>query len=134
MLFPSLFSDSEKDETNNIGVKNAAVRKLEQELGISPEEVSIDKFEFVTKMRYQARQDQDWIEREIDHCLVIHTDVNLNPNPNEVSDVKWVSQNELEEMLIANDPENVIAPWFRCIAARLMTDDWWRPGCVTQII
>ena len=29
-----LFSDSEKDETNNIGVKNAAVRKLEQELGI----------------------------------------------------------------------------------------------------
>ena len=126
-----LFSDSEKDETNNIGVKNAAVRKLEQELGISPEEVSIDKFEFVTKMKYQARQDQDWIEREIDHCLVIHTDVNLNPNPNEVSDVKWVSQTELEEMLIANDPENVIAPWFRSITAHLMTDDWWRPGCVT---
>ena len=115
---------------NNLGVKRAAIRKLEQELGISPSQVPLDKFDFVTKMRYQARQDDDWIEREVDHCLVIHADVDVNPNPNEVSEIKWVSQAELEEMLLAEDPENVIAPWFRCIAARIMNDDWWRPGCV----
>ena len=126
-----LHSEEEMELKNALGVKRAAVRKLEQELGIHPSQVPIDKFDFVTKMRYQARQDEDWIEREIDHCLVIHADVDVNPNPNEVSEIKWVSQAELEEMLVAEDDENVIAPWFRCIAARIMNDDWWRPGCVS---
>ena len=124
-----LHSDEELEMKNNLGVKRAAIRKLEQELRISPSQVPLDKFDFVTKIRYQARQDDDWIEREVDHCLVIHADVNVNPNPNEVSEIKWVSQAELEEILLAEDPENVIAPWFRCIAARIMNDDWWRPGC-----
>ena len=124
-----LHSDEELEMKNNLGVKRAAIRKLEQELRISPSQVPLDKFDFVTKIRYQARQDDDWIEREVDHCLVIHADVDVNPNPNEVSEIKWVSQAELEEMLLAEDPENVIAPWFRCIAARIMNDDWWRPGC-----
>ena len=125
-----LHSEAEMELKNDLGVKRAAVRKLEQELGIAPSQVPLDKFHFVTKMRYQARQDEDWIEREVDHCLVIHADVNVNPNPNEVSEIKWVSQSELEELLIAEDSENIVAPWFRCIAARLMDDDWWRPGCV----
>ena len=126
-----LQSEEEMELKNALGVKRAAVRKLEQELGIHPSQVPIEKFDFVTKMRYQARQDEDWIEREIDHCLVIHADVDVNPNPNEVSEIKWVSQADLEEMLVADDNENVIAPWFRCIAARIMNDDWWRPGCVS---
>ena len=126
-----LHSEEEMELKNALGVKRAAVRKLEHELGIHPSQVPIEKFDFVTKMRYQARQDEDWIEREIDHCLVIHADVDVNPNPNEVSEVKWVSQGELEEMLVSDDSENVIAPWFRCIAARIMNDDWWRPGCVS---
>ena len=125
-----LHSEEEMESKNDLGVKRAAVRKLEQELGIAPSQVPLDKFHFVTKMRYQARQDENWIERELDHCLVIHADVDVNPNPNEVSEIKWVSQSELEELLIADDSENIIAPWFRCIAARLMDDDWWRPGCL----
>ncbi|MGY8745547.1 MAG: isopentenyl-diphosphate delta-isomerase [Candidatus Poseidoniales archaeon] len=125
-----LHSEDEMESKNDLGVKRAAVRKLEQELGIAPSQVPLDKFHFVTKMRYQARQDENWIEREVDHCLVIHADVDVNPNPNEVSEIKWVSQSELEELLIADDSENIIAPWFRCIAARLMDDDWWRPGCL----
>ena len=125
-----LHSEEEMELKDALGVKRAAVRKLEQELGIHPSQVPLEKFEFVTKMRYQARQDEDWIEREVDHCLVIHTDFDVKPNPNEVSEIKWVSQEDLEEMLVADDPENVIAPWVRCIAARIMNDDWWRPGCV----
>jgi len=126
-----LYSDDEMELKDALGVKVAAVRKLEQELGIHPSQVPIEKFDFVTRMRYQARQDEDWIEREIDHCLVIHADVDVKPNPNEVDEIKWVSQDELEEMLVADDIENIIAPWFRCIATRIMTDDWWRPGCTT---
>ncbi len=124
-----LHSEEEMELKDALGVKRAAIRKLEQELGIHPSQVPVGSFDFVTRMRYQSRQDEEWIEREVDHCLVIHADVELKPNPNEVDAVKWVSKAELEDMLIANDPENVIAPWFRCIATRVMTDDWWRPGC-----
>ena len=96
-----LYSEDELELKDALGVKRAAIRKLEQELGIHPSQVPIEKFDFVTKMRYQARQDEEWIEREIDHCLVIHVDVDVNPNANEVEEIKWVSKDELEEMLVA---------------------------------
>ena len=82
-----------------IGTKVAAVRKMEQELGISPSQISTDHLHFVTKMLYQARMNPDWIERELDHILVIKADVELNPNPNEVSEIKWVNAEELQDMI-----------------------------------
>ena len=120
-----LASQDEMEETDARGVKRAAIRKLDQELGISPTSLNIDDFHFVTKMRYSARMNAEWIEREIDHILLIKADVELNPNKNEVSAVKWVDSDELDAMLVADDSENIIAPWFRCIAARIMTPDWW---------
>ncbi|MDA1168153.1 MAG: polyprenyl synthetase family protein [archaeon] len=47
-----------------------------------------------------------------------------NFNENEVEEVRWVSMDELEEMLI-DEGDHIIAPWFRCIAARIMTEEWW---------
>ena len=120
-----LASAEEMEEDNALGVKVAAIRKLDQELGISPDTIDINDFHFITKMRYSARMNADWIEREIDHILMIQADVELDPNPNEVSAVKWVSADELDAMLVDEDSDNVIAPWFRCIAARLMNEDWW---------
>lgn len=121
-----LHSDEELDETNAMGVKRAAIRKLEQELGITPESISIDDFVFMTKMRYSSRMNQDWIERELDHILVIQADVEVNHNPNEVSEVMWVNQDQLEMMLLEErEAEEAIAPWFRCIAARVMNPKWW---------
>ena len=121
-----LHSDEEMDEKNAMGVKRAAVRKLEQELGISPESISMDDFVFMTKMRYSSRMNQEWIEREVDHILVIQADVEVHPNPNEVSEIMWVDQDQLEMMLLEERPANeAIAPWFRCIAARVMNPHWW---------
>ena len=109
-----------------MGVKRAAVRKLEQELGISPDSISIEDFVFMTKMRYSSRMNQDWIEREVDHILVIQADVEVNHNPNEVSEVMWVNQDQLEMMLLEErEAEEAVAPWFRCIAARVMNPNWW---------
>ena len=45
-----LHSEEEMESKNDLGVKRAAVRKLEQELGIAPSQVPLDKFHFVTKM------------------------------------------------------------------------------------
>lgn len=135
ITFPSVWANSccshplasaeEMEEDNALGVKIAAIRKLDQELGISPDSIDINDFHFITKMRYSARMNADWIEREIDHILMIQADVEVEPNPNEVSAIKWVNARELEEMLINDDGDDVIAPWFRCIAARLMNNDWW---------
>lgn len=135
ITFPSVWANSccshplasaeEMNEENAMGVKIAAVRKLEQELGIDPSSVPIEDFHFITKMKYSARMDAEWIEREIDHILMIQADVEVHPNPNEVASIRWVDEHELEEMLVAQDSDEIIAPWFRCIAARVMTEDWW---------
>ena len=53
----------------------------------------------------------------------------MNPNPNEVAETRWVTYDELETMLLAEpSPNEVVAPWFRCIAARIMTQAWWSAG------
>ena len=121
-----LSSDTESELIDASGVKRAAIRKLHQELGISPDELSLDDFHFVTKMMYSARMNADWIEREIDHILVIQADVDIKINQNEVSEIKWVSKQELHQILAGDiDIGGEIAPWFRCIAERVMTDEWW---------
>ena len=121
-----LNSAEESELKDSLGVKRAAIRKLHQELGIDPSELKLEDFHFITKMMYSARMNEDWIEREIDHILVIQADVNLSINKNEVSDVKWVSQKELDSILIGEiEIDGEIAPWFRCIAAQVMTDEWW---------
>lgn len=121
-----LYSESERELGDALGVKRAAIRKLNQELGISESQVPISDFSFMTKMVYSSRMNEEWIEREIDHILVIKADVDVNINENEVSDIKWVSQEELEAMLVAEvEGDGEIAPWFRCIASRLMTEEWW---------
>ena len=121
-----LYSDLERETNDAMGVKRAAIRKLNQELGISESQLSVDDFHFITKMIYSSRMNAEWIEREIDHILMIQADVDVEINHNEVSEVKWVNQEELEEMLVADiQGEGEIAPWFRCIASRLMTDEWW---------
>ena len=121
-----LSSDSESELIDASGVKRAAIRKLHQELGISPDDLSLDDFHFVTKMMYSARMNADWIEREKDHILLIQADVDIKINQNEVSEIKWVSKQELDQILAGDiDIGGEIAPWFRCIAERVMTEEWW---------
>lgn len=46
------------------GVKNAARRKLDHELGIKPEQVPFDDFHFLTRIHYKAPSDGKWGEHE----------------------------------------------------------------------
>jgi isopentenyl-diphosphate delta-isomerase len=46
------------------GVKRAAQRKLDQELGIKAEQVPLEKFEFFTRIHYKAPSDGKWGEHE----------------------------------------------------------------------
>ena len=121
-----LHSPEELELENAMGVKRAAVRKLEQELGIDPAQVSTDDMVYMTKMRYSARMNQEWIERELDHIIVMCADVEINPNPNEVANTLWIDHDKMEAMLLEERAaDQAIAPWFRCIAARIMQPSWW---------
>jgi len=46
------------------GVKRAAQRKLDHELGIKKEQVPLDNFHFLTRIHYKAPSDGQWGEHE----------------------------------------------------------------------
>lgn len=53
------------------GVKNAARRKLDHELGIKPEQVPFEDFHFLTRIHYKAPSDGKWGEHESTSTLAL---------------------------------------------------------------
>lgn len=58
----------------------------------------------------------------VDYILFATLDVDLDLNPNEVSDATYVSRDELAAMFA--DPKQSFTPWFRLIARDLLLP-WW---------
>ena len=104
------------------GVKRAAQRKLGHELGIKAAQVPIEKFEFLTRIHYKAPSDGKWGEHEIDYILFIKADVDLEPNDNEVRDVKYVTEEDLKAMF--ERKELAFTPWFKLICQSMLFR-WW---------
>lgn len=123
------------------GVKRAAQRKLDHELGIKTEQVPFEDFRFLTRIHYKAPSDGKWGEHESEytyrvHCLVfliltdesvdyilfIKANVDLNINPNEVKDYKYVTQDELKALF--KDPTLKFTPWFKLICESMLFE-WW---------
>lgn len=109
-------------EAATMGVKRAAQRKLQHELGIEPDQVPIEKFDFLTRIHYKAPSDGKWGEHEIDYILFIKADVDLKINPNEVQDTLYVGPDELKAMF--EKTELKFTPWFKLIC-NTMLFDWW---------
>eukprot|EP01135_Chromosphaera_perkinsii_P008908 Nk52_evm18s1524 gene=Nk52_evmTU18s1524 len=142
ITFPAYFTNtccshplhfSEEMETKDqLGVKRAAVRKLEHELGIPPEQVPIEDFTFLTRIHYLAASDPMWGEHEIDYILFIQKDVDVTPSENEVKSYRYVSMDELKSFLAAAEEEKkagkadrtLITPWFGLIADSFLYK-WW---------
>ncbi|KAI8891283.1 isopentenyl pyrophosphate isomerase [Backusella circina FSU 941] len=117
-----LNTPSELIEEEQLGVRNAAVRKLEHELGIKPEEVPLDKFKYLTRIHYLAPSDGQWGEHEVDYILFIKANVNLDINPNEIRDHRYVTPEELKAMFA--DPDVPMTPWFKLICNSFLFK-WW---------
>lgn len=60
-------------EASILGVKRAAQRKLHHELGIKPEQVPLDKFDFLTRIHYKAPSNGKWGEHESRCSVAIKT-------------------------------------------------------------
>ena len=87
--------------------KDAALRRLKEELGI---EVEIDhKFFFI----YKADVGDGLWEHELDHVFVGNYQGEFQLNPEEVSEVRYISQENLEKEMIEN-PAN-FTEWFKII-------------------
>jgi len=114
--------EEEKVEKDQLGVKVAARRKLEHELGIPRDQTPIDVMQYLTRIHYLAPSDGLWGEHEVDYILFICADVTVTPNPNEIRDHKYVSKQELIEMFEA--PGNLFTPWFKLIARDFLFG-WW---------
>jgi len=105
-----------------MGVKRAAQRKLEHELGIKPEQVPLDDFHFLTRIHYKAPSNGQWGEHEIDYILFIKANVDLDINKNEVQATAYVSPEELKKQFA--DPKLTFTPWFKLICQSMLFE-WW---------
>jgi len=128
-----LFTATETRGEDAIGVKTAAQRRLQYELGIPSNQVPPESMTLMTRIHYLAQNfpDARWGEHEIDYVLVVKKDVDLDINRNEVRDAKYVSQTELKSLLArsrfpsasdaaANDVDDdvILTPWFRLLCER----------------
>ena len=116
------YTAAEQDENQHNGVKRAAIRKMSQELGVPQGALQEQDFTLMTRVHYRAESTDAWAEEEMDYILVATADITLQPNTNEVAEVRWVKPSGLEAML--SDPALNIAPWFRIVATRLLPQ-WW---------
>ncbi|XP_058183206.1 isopentenyl-diphosphate Delta-isomerase I isoform X2 [Rhododendron vialii] len=122
-----LYRESELIDQNALGVRNAAQRKLLDELGIPAEDVPVDQFTPLGRMLYKAPSDGKWGEHELDYLLFIVRDVNVHPNPDEVADIKYVNREELKELLRKADAGEgglKLSPWFRLVVDNFLFK-WW---------
>lgn len=109
------------------GAINAAVRKLEHELGIPQSETRTrGRFHFLNRIHYMAPSNEPWGEHEIDYILFYKLGegqaLSVAPNVNEVRDSKWVSAEQLKQMF--SDPELKFTPWFKLICESYLFQ-WW---------
>lgn len=107
------------DSGNVIGIKYAAMRKLNHELGIDVNKINIDDLKYLTRLHYSAastdhmsssvvrRETRDesfqWGESEIDYILFYKANfsigIDILPNIDEISEVRYVTMDGLKDMM-----------------------------------
>lgn len=136
ITFPGCFTNSccshplavpsEQEEESALGVRRAACRRLEAELGIDREHVQPEDLTFVTRVLYKASSDGIWGEHEVDYVLLLCKDLAINPNPNEVHTCRWVTFDGVCSMLREAETGTIsLSPWFKRIADSPLLSSWW---------
>ncbi len=134
-----LHGGAEAVEEGNAGVKSAAIRKLDDELGIPIGTLQPEDFVYLTRIHYCAASDPKWGEHEIDHLMFCRPAVMPKldrVNEQEASAIKWVSAEQLRADFAAANAANdvtVFTPWFQMIAEKLLFG-WWENGKLDEIL
>lgn len=133
IVFPNHFANTccshplaeisnEMEEEDAMGVRRAAIRRLNYELGVPTDEVKPSDLFYLTRIRYQAPSNDRWGEHEIDYIMFLQRDnITIDPNPDEVSEIRWVSRSEIEKFM---NTEPLLSPWFNLIY-KFKLLHWW---------
>lgn len=105
-----------------MGIRKAAQRRLNYELGIPTSQIRPENFHYLTRIHYANTGDGIWGEHEIDYILFLQKDVDLNPNANEVSDVRYLKRQHIDEEISKFDAP--LTPWFNLILKNHLKL-WW---------
>lgn len=114
-----LYEPSElEDGDDAIGVKRAAIRRSNYELGTRMEDVQASELKFVNKLAYRAESDGgQWGEAEIDYIFILKKNLELKPNPEEVKSLRYVTKDEMQDLLLNHQERKIkITPWMKLLA------------------
>lgn len=122
---PQELGDDQSDPV--LGAKRAAIRKSGHELGINIAQLDPSDLHFLTRIHYRATSDQSmWGEHELDYIFFAQKQIPLEPQPNEVSNVRYVNVAELKALY--DDEQHSeslkITPWFKHIMHSFGWQ-WW---------
>lgn len=112
----------EEQEVNAHGVIRAARRRLNHELGIDLAQIPINSFNYITRLYYMDIGNGIWGEHEIDYILFLKADVDIKPNPNEVSEAIYVNKEEFGSFV--SSLAEPLTPWFEMILKHKLPL-WW---------
>lgn len=116
-------ADIPGEEEGPLGVKRAALRRMNYELGIPMDSININNILYLTRIHYMDAGNGVWGEHEIDYILFLKQDVKLNPNSNEISEISFVPKNEFDAFIPTLNSE--LTPWFSLIIKHRLKL-WWQ--------
>eukprot|EP00095_Tigriopus_kingsejongensis_P009104 snap_masked-scaffold295_size218279-processed-gene-1.19 protein:Tk09104 transcript:snap_masked-scaffold295_size218279-processed-gene-1.19-mRNA-1 annotation:"isopentenyl-diphosphate delta-isomerase i" len=126
ITFPGLWTNTccshplacpdEQDVSNEaIGVRRAAQRRVQAELGIEAQDCPVDDMVYLTRILYSAPSaGGQWGENEMDYILFLRrNELAFKPNPNEVKDVAFIRRQDLDDFIQERKAKNEeFTPWF----------------------
>lgn len=115
-----------EDDGTAIGVRRAVVRRSNFELGTKLDSFAPGELKLMNKLCYRAESDGGvWGEAEVDYIFILHKDVELDLNADEVSSFRYVDRQEMKH-LIDNPAESgvKVTPWVRLLARDYLFSYW----------
>jgi len=115
-----------EDNGDSIGVRRATIRRTCFELGTDINDIDADELKLVNKLAYRAESDGgQWGEAEVDYIFILHKNLRLNPNPEEVQSFRYVTKNQMRDLLDNHQEQNIkITPWVRLLAKDFLFKYW----------
>ncbi|WP_124426676.1 isopentenyl-diphosphate Delta-isomerase [Pseudomonas orientalis] len=113
MLWPGFWSNACcSHPAPGESIPDAASRRLREELGVRAGCRALYSFE------YHASFGSIGAEHELCHVLVAQSDAVISPEPEEISDIQWLTRDEISTWVA--DPQAQLTPWFRMQWRRLL--------------
>lgn len=127
------FDDYETEELDHLGIKRAAQRRMQYELGVTSNQFMISNIQYITRILYKSPCSDIFGEHEVDYVLFAKGDVDLNVNSNEISEVRYVSLQEIDEFVEYCRTNRIpLTPWFELILNNFLKT-WWKDlDCISK--